>query len=176
MLRDMLRYSTNLTAEVVGLRAGQARGLAPASLEESAAAMTAWARERFGLTSAVFVNHSGLSDRSAVAPAEMVRVLQEAEGLDALLRARPILDAQRQPVETGARVVSKTGTLNFVSGLAGYLTGQRRLAFAIFAADPALRAKVRPEQRDEPPGGGAWLARARGQEQALLRRWAALYA
>jgi D-alanyl-D-alanine carboxypeptidase/D-alanyl-D-alanine-endopeptidase (penicillin-binding protein 4) len=72
--------------------------------------------------------------------------------------------------------VAKTGTLNFVSGLAGYLTGRRRLAFAIFAADPERRAQVRPEERDDPPGGSAWLARARGQEQALLRRWAALYA
>ena len=50
MLRDMLRYSTNLTAEVVGLRASQARGLAPGGLAASAAAMTAWARARFGLT------------------------------------------------------------------------------------------------------------------------------
>jgi D-alanyl-D-alanine carboxypeptidase/D-alanyl-D-alanine-endopeptidase (penicillin-binding protein 4) len=176
LLRGMLRYSTNLTAEVIGLRAAQARGAAPAGLEDSAAAMTAWARDRFGLTQAAFVNHSGLTDRSRIPAAEMARVLARAEGLEDLLRGRPILGADRRPVETEAQVVAKTGTLNFVSGLAGYLTGRRRLAFAIFAADPERRTLVRPEERDDPPGGSAWLARARGQEQALLRRWAALYA
>ena len=56
------------------------------------------------------------------------------------------------------------------------MTGSRRLAFAIFAADPERRAAIRPEERARPPGSKAWAARARAQEQALLRRWAALYA
>jgi D-alanyl-D-alanine carboxypeptidase/D-alanyl-D-alanine-endopeptidase (penicillin-binding protein 4) len=109
----------------------------------------------------------------------MLAVLRAGRGmgLEGLLRERPILDAERQPVDIGGtRVLAKTGTLNFTSGLAGYLLGRRRLAFAIFAADSERRAQVRPEQRDDPPGGGAWLARARAQEQALLRRWAVLYA
>jgi D-alanyl-D-alanine carboxypeptidase/D-alanyl-D-alanine-endopeptidase (penicillin-binding protein 4) len=176
LLRGMLRYSTNLTAEAIGMRAGQARGAAISGLADSAAAMTAWARTRFGVSQAEFANHSGLTDRSRIPAAEMARVLARAEGLEPLLRARPILGVDRRPVETGAQAVSKTGTLNFVCGLAGYLAGERRLAFAIFAADPERRSKVRPEERDDPPGGEAWLARARGQEQALLRRWAALYA
>ncbi len=41
---------------------------------------------------------------------------------------------------------------------------------------PGRRAAIRPEEREKPPGGAAWLARARAQEQALLRRWAAVYA
>jgi D-alanyl-D-alanine carboxypeptidase/D-alanyl-D-alanine-endopeptidase (penicillin-binding protein 4) len=180
MLQGMLRYSTNLTAEAVGLRAAQADGAAPDGLAASAAAMTAWARRRFGLGEAVFVNHSGLSDRTRISPEEMLAVLRAGRGmgLEGLLRERPILDAERQPVDIGGtRVLAKTGTLNFTSGLAGYLLGQRRrLAFAIFAADTERRAQVRPEQRDDPPGGGAWLGRARAQEQALLRRWAVLYA
>jgi serine-type D-Ala-D-Ala carboxypeptidase/endopeptidase (penicillin-binding protein 4) len=178
VLRGMLRYSTNLTAEVVGLRSGQARGVAPADLAESAAAMTVWARTRYGLRGAAFVNHSGLSDSTHVSPEELVQVLvqAEAQGLPGLLRERPILDSHRKPIEIGGvQVQSKTGTLNFVSALAGYISGPRRYAFAILAADPALRAKVRPDQRDDPPGGAAWLSRARAQEQALLRRWALAY-
>ena len=73
-------------------------------------------------------------------------------------------------------MVAKTGTLFFACGLAGYMTGGRRLAFAIFAADPGLRAAIRPEERARPRGATAWARRARAQEQALLRRWAALYA
>ena len=98
-------------------------------------------------------------------------------GLPGLLKERPILDARRKPVEIpGVSVVSKTGTMDFVSGLAGYIEGPRRLAFAIFAADPARRARIRPEERANPPGAAAWATRARAQEQALLRRWAGLYA
>ena len=48
MVRDMLKYSTNLTAETIGLRAGQARGVAPQELASSAAAMSAWARGASG--------------------------------------------------------------------------------------------------------------------------------
>ena len=181
MLRDMLLYSTNLTAEVVGLRASQARGLAPDGLAASGAAMTAWARTRFGIRDALLVNHSGLSDATRITPADLVAVLRQAEalGLPELLKPRPILDAgaaaARRP---GASVVCKTGMLDFVSGLAGYLTGKRRrLAFAILAADtgPSRGRSRRRAGRSagrQRPG----RRRARGQEQALLRRWAALYA
>jgi D-alanyl-D-alanine carboxypeptidase/D-alanyl-D-alanine-endopeptidase (penicillin-binding protein 4) len=178
MMRDMLYYSTNLTAEVAGLRAAQAQGIAPATLADSAAAMTRWARRRLGLSQAVFANHSGLGDASRLPAREMAAALcRAAERLPELLRTRPILDAERRPIEIGGvGVLAKTGTLDFVSALAGYMTGRRRLAFAIFAADPELRARVRPEEREAPPGSAAWAGRARAQEQALLRRWARLYA
>jgi D-alanyl-D-alanine carboxypeptidase/D-alanyl-D-alanine-endopeptidase (penicillin-binding protein 4) len=176
VLRDMLRYSTNLTAEAVGLRASQARGAAPDGVAGSAAAMSGWARERYGLAGAAFVDHSGLGDGSKVAPGEMVAVLRRADGLAGMLRPRPVLGADRKPADLGIEVVAKTGTLFFACGLAGYLTGSRRLAFAVFAADPELRARIRPEERARPAGSKAWAARARAQEQALLRRWAAVYA
>lgn len=46
ILREMLKYSTNLTAESVGLAASSARGGAPSDLEASAARMNAWANAR----------------------------------------------------------------------------------------------------------------------------------
>jgi D-alanyl-D-alanine carboxypeptidase/D-alanyl-D-alanine-endopeptidase (penicillin-binding protein 4) len=178
LLRDMLKYSTNLTAEAVGLRASQGRGLSPEGLAPSAAAMTAWARERFGLAASGFVNHSGLSDRNRTTAADMTALLLQAQdGLPALLKPRPLLTADRQPLASDAALVAKTGTMDFISGLAGYLdTPRRRLAFAIFAANPARRAAIRPSDRDDPPGAASWAARARAQEQALLRRWVAAYA
>ena len=179
MLRAMLRYSTNITAECVGLRASQARGLAPAGLRDSGVAMTAWARGRFGIATADFANHSGLSDASRLTAAEMLAMLTASAGgpLPGLLPERPVLDEAREPAALpGVRMLAKTGTLNFASGLAGYVEGRRRLAFAIFAADAGRRARVRPEERDDPPGAAAWARRARAQEQALLRRWSTLYA
>lgn len=179
VLRDMLRFSTNLTAEVVGLRASQARGLAPANFAASAAAMAEWAAARYELAPVRLVNHSGLSGAARVTPAALVRLLRGAEGdgLPALLPPRPILDAHGQAAGIeGVTVRSKTGTMDFVSGLAGYMIGKRRLAFAILVSDVERRATITPEQRAAPPGAEVWLDRARGQEQALLRRWATLHA
>jgi D-alanyl-D-alanine carboxypeptidase/D-alanyl-D-alanine-endopeptidase (penicillin-binding protein 4) len=173
MLRDMLKYSTNLTAEVAGLRAAGG-----ADLAASAAAMTDWARARYGLRRAALVNHSGLTARSAMSASEMVRLLvAEAGGaLPGMLKERPLRDAAGAPYAVpGVRVLAKTGTLNFVSALAGYLEGpgERRRAFAIFAADPERRAAIAPEASDDPPGAADWARRARAQEMALLRRWIA---
>lgn len=178
ILRDMLRFSTNLTAEVVGLRASQARGVAPADLAASAAEMTRWA-EGMGLGPAHLVNHSGLSGQARVTPAGLVRFLRAAEatGLRELLPPRTILDDDAPAGVDGVTVRAKTGTIDFASGLAGYIFGKRRLGFAILAADPDRRAALGPPPRPaSPPGSVAWTARARRQEQALLRRWASFCA
>ena len=95
--------------------------------------MTGWLRARFGVGGATFVNHSGLSDATRLTAGEQVAMLRQASGgpLPGLLRLRPILDARRQPLEIpGVAVVAKTGTMDFISALAGYMTGKRRLAFA----------------------------------------------
>jgi len=176
MMTDMLRFSTNLTAEVAGLTASGA----PPSLAASAGRMSDWLAERYGLADARFVNHSGLSERSRMSPAAMVRLLvAEAARLPALLRERTPRGADGQPaLPPGARLLAKTGTLNFSTALAGYVEtpGGRRLAFAIFAADPAARARLPDAAADDPPGAAAWEARARAQEAALVARWAALAA
>lgn len=175
MLADMLGFSTNLTAEVVGLRAAQARGAAPDGTAASAAAMSGWAQARFGLAATRLVDHSGLGAASQTTAADLVALLRAGAGLGlpGLLKPRPILDAERRPVELdGVTLRAKSGTLDFASGLAGYLDGRRRLVFAILTADPERRARITPEQRSNPPGAAAWTARARGLQQALLRRWA----
>ena len=75
------------------------------------------------------------------------------------------------------KVAAKTGTLNFVSGLGGYVTtpGGRDLAFAIFAADLPRRAGLAPGDRERPAGGREWTARARAMQSRLIERWAAAY-
>lgn len=172
--RDMLRYSTNLTAEVIGLRASGAPGLARSGL-----AMSDWARRRYGIE-ADLVNHSGLSDRSVIAPEAMLAVLlAERARMPQLLRPVPVADAGGRPMDVAQlRVRAKSGTMHFIRGLAGYIErdGGALLAFAILAADPEGRARMTPENRDDPPGSDAWLGRAREQERALLRHWAALHA
>ena len=71
---------------------------------------------------------------------------------------------------------AKTGTLNFVSTLAGYLdtdTG-RKLSFAIFAYDPEARTASLSSQDEQPRGASGFNGKAKGLQQDLLQRWAGL--
>ena len=74
-------------------------------------------------------------------------------------------------------VVAKTGTLNFVSSLAGYIRtpNGRDLAFAIFSSDLPHRARLTREERERPEGGRAWARRARRLQNDLLLRWGAAF-
>ncbi len=180
VVRDMLKYSTNLTAEVVGLSASAAQGPAPATLAGSAGAMSAWLSGRLSDGAARFVDHSGLGVDSRISPRAMVQALTGAgaEGtLRGLLKAFEIRDAKGRTRGTVPGVVAKTGTLNFVSSLAGYVEAPsgRVLAFAIFSADLDRRARIAPEDRERPEGARGWSRRSRAMQQALLERWAAVY-
>jgi D-alanyl-D-alanine carboxypeptidase/D-alanyl-D-alanine-endopeptidase (penicillin-binding protein 4) len=175
----MLKYSTNLTAEVIGLRAHQALGGQPGDIAASAKAMTEWLRGRYGLGKARFVNHSGLSDATRISSDEMTQVFDIAASgpLPGLLKDIPLKDAEGKQVDIGGcKVAAKTGTLNFTRGLGGYLIGGngRRLAFTILCADLEARARV-SSGVERPKGARRWVGTARRQEMALLRRWATLY-
>ena len=177
VLQKMLKFSTNLTAEIVGLTASGA-----GTLEGSAAAMTDWARRRFGI-GAVFGDHSGLGGKSRISAGELVQVMlrssQARHGalLPGIMREMGLADADGKEVKASAvRIRAKSGTLNFVSNLAGFVgDGQGELAFAIIAADPDRRAAVPMDQREDPKGGEGWTKRARRLHQRLIRAWAQAY-
>ncbi len=179
MCRDMLKYSTNLTAEVLGLAATRARGTRREGLTGSGRAMASWARGRFGMQ-ARFVDHSGLGDGSRVTADDMARVLSvAAKGpLAGLMKPIPVRDRDNKVIEGHAvKVRAKTGTLNFVSGLGGYLTAPdgSAMVFAIFAADLDARGKIGPTDRERPTGARPWNTRAKALQYRLLNRWGALY-
>jgi serine-type D-Ala-D-Ala carboxypeptidase/endopeptidase (penicillin-binding protein 4) len=177
ILRDMLRFSTNITAEAVGLRASGAGDLAA-----SGAAMTGWVAANFGVNCR-FVDHSGLGAASRITAEDMARILRGARaagaGLQPLLRDMGLRDAKGQEVKNHpTRVTAKSGTLNFVSGLAGHVVPSkgRELIFAIFLADVARRDALAEADRENPPGGEAWTKRARTLQWQLLARWADAFA
>ncbi|MFY0692510.1 MAG: D-alanyl-D-alanine carboxypeptidase/D-alanyl-D-alanine-endopeptidase [Paracoccaceae bacterium] len=175
--RKMLKFSTNLTAEIIGLSATRSRGAAVSDLAESGEEMSEWLRQRFGLSKARFVDHSGLGGGSRLSVQETVKCLVGAGPhgtLRGLLKTYPVSGKN----EDGAlRVEAKTGTLNFVSGLAGYVQTRsgRDLAFAIYAADIPRRDALRPEDRERPSGGRAWSRRARTLQRDLIAAWAETY-
>jgi len=186
ILPDMLRFSTNLTAEALGVAASRASGAAPATLRESGAVMSDWAASFAALPPDADVpdlrNHSGLSADSRITPRQVVqflfaaaqRPLRGAPAHDALpgplaamLNDVPIADATERDVPDGVLVLAKTGTMDYIRGLAGFLRGPkgRRYAFAILSNDLA--------QRDGASRGidRAWMRRAVWFERALLRSW-----
>ncbi|MGY6411237.1 MAG: D-alanyl-D-alanine carboxypeptidase/D-alanyl-D-alanine endopeptidase [Alkalilacustris sp.] len=179
--QDMLRWSNNLTAEAVGLSAAQARGLRPGSLAASGAQMADWAGARLGVPGMRLSDHSGLGAGSRISPGQMVAALCApgvAGQLGGILRDFSMRDGQGRPVPNHPlQVAAKTGTLNFVSGLAGYVTppGRSELAFAIFAADLDARARIPADQRERPAGARDWSASARRLQQRLIERWGTLY-
>jgi D-alanyl-D-alanine carboxypeptidase/D-alanyl-D-alanine-endopeptidase (penicillin-binding protein 4) len=75
------------------------------------------------------------------------------------------------------KVHAKTGTLNFVSALAGYVTAPdgTQLAFAMFMADEKRRAGVAKSDREAPQGAKSWNKAAKRLQQVLIERWAVLY-
>ncbi len=178
MLRDMLRFSTNISAEAVGLSATTALSGRPGSLAASGAQMSAWARARYGMSSVRLVDHSGLGAAARVSMADLANMFRQAgsEGtLRAILREHPFRDAGGRLIDNpGFEVRAKTGSLYFVSALGGYLRGPggRDLAFAICAADLARRARVAGAGVDRPEGTAVWAQQARRMQQDLLTRWA----
>lgn len=172
MLRSMLRYSTNLTAESVGLTATRADGHIPSSLIQSARRMNLWMNKELGAKAAGFVDHSGLGYGSRIAATDMVKILLAARQA-ALL---PILLRSFNVETPGATVMAKTGTLNFVSALAGYAEapGAAPVVFAIFTADLPRRDAISIAQRERPPGARGWSQRSRSLQRKLIERWLAL--
>ncbi|MDO6584908.1 D-alanyl-D-alanine carboxypeptidase/D-alanyl-D-alanine-endopeptidase [Salipiger sp. 1_MG-2023] len=178
VLRDMLKWSTNLTAEMVGLAATRARLGEAQSMRHSAAEMSAWARSEFGLEQVALVDHSGLGEDSRITSQDMAKLLlRQRVGLKALLKPMPLRDSTGKVFKDASQAVhAKTGTLNFVSGLAGYvdLDGGEELVFAFFSGDLDRRATLSKAQRERPEGGKAWNTRAKMLQQALIERWAVL--
>ncbi len=188
--RDMLRYSTNLTAEALGLAATRSGGQKPSGLNASATAMNAWLAAFVGAQPGdpglALVNHSGLSGGSRMTARRMVEVLEVADGrgfpalsggrpttLLAVLKEMRVDEKDAPPPRYAHTIRAKTGTLNFTSALAGYIiTDQgRRLAFAIFSADLAKRQALNDQAVETPRGARSWAGRARRLQRALLRSW-----
>jgi D-alanyl-D-alanine carboxypeptidase/D-alanyl-D-alanine-endopeptidase (penicillin-binding protein 4) len=176
--QGMLRFSTNLTAEAIGLSATKAMmGSVPQTLAHSGAAMTDWASipTGMGMTASRFVDHSGLSDTSRVTAADMASALGRLGPDGALRRAlRQITLRRDDGTPEPLALYAKTGTLNFVSALAGHIRpeGRAPLIFAIFTADMARRGAIPPGGEENPPGTAVWTRRSREMQFDLVRLWA----
>lgn len=174
MLQSMLKYSTNLTAEAAGLSASLASGPPVTSLATSGIRMGSFTTAEYRADRVNFRDHSGLGYGSAISPVDMVRILSANALLAPLLKTVNLSLDKKRPAPDGVLVRAKTGTLNFVSSLAGYVNapGGRTLSFAIFTADTARRDAIPPEARERPAGARSWSRRSRQLQKELIRNWA----
>ena len=190
VVRAMLRYSNNLVAELTGLSVGRRLTGQRIGLTQSAIAVSQWYETTLPETDwARFDpgNHSGLNANARMTPDQLAAILRFAHdaryGRDGrtLIELLPTvgldggLARRLQTPDSSFAVFAKTGTMNFVSGLAGYLPtqGGRARMFAIFVNDKPLRRAY-----DANPSGGAWgrqaggwRSRAKQLEAALVRLW-----
>ncbi|WP_397543321.1 D-alanyl-D-alanine carboxypeptidase/D-alanyl-D-alanine endopeptidase [Roseovarius salis] len=174
ILRGMLKYSNNLTAELVGMTATARRRGRPMPMRVSAREMSRWARARLGMRDTRLVDHSGLGEASRLSAGAMASALAQVHGKAGL---QPLLKTFSMSAGNGpggpAEVAAKTGTLYFVSSLAGYMTAAsgRDFAFAIFTADTDRRSRYDPSSGQRPEGARGWNSRAKRLQQRLLARW-----
>lgn len=166
ILREMVKSSLNLHAQLLWLTVGAATTQGDGALEtstdaQSVAALGAFLKENGFVANDVLLEEgSGLSRRNLATPRSLVHLLRrmsEHRSRDAWLQSFPVggvdgtLSRRFTQPPTLGNVRAKTGTLRYTGALAGYLTNAvgTRLAFSIvangFASNaegPALREEI----------------------------------
>lgn len=186
LLTRMMKYSTNLTAEVMGAKAALRVGARPESIEQATASVSDWMRGRGAVFTSGedaglrFVNHSGLSTASRVTPRQMATILRAGVerygGAFEALHTSGKVERDGEAVKRAHMMHSKTGTMHFVRCLAGTLEIEGRPhVFAIMSADEERRAATdaafTPFDESRPRGARRWLNRALAFERDLLAGW-----
>lgn len=141
IVRVTNKYSSNVMARTLVLTLDAERGNIPATVEGGKAAIEEWLAGRgLEFEELVIGNGSGLSRVARIAGDSLARTLQAAwksrfapeflatlplGGLDGTLRQR------FERVKDPSRIRMKTGTLNGVSSIAGYVTGDSGRTYVV---------------------------------------------
>ncbi len=184
-VRASLKFSNNLTAELVGLASSAEIAGRPTTLSESGDVLGAWFRERapeVDWSGFAFRNHSGLTPDSQTSPAQfaaMVRyAIAQRYGRKSYLSLVPFEGwPGNKRLRRMVRIRAKSGTMDYVRTLAGqaYVYRDRPLGFVLFINDVERRRAHDADPRRRQPWmrarARAWLRRAKALEEALVRSW-----
>jgi serine-type D-Ala-D-Ala carboxypeptidase/endopeptidase (penicillin-binding protein 4) len=150
VIRDINKYSNNVMAQEVFLTLSlQQRGTG--TFEGSRDVLRTWWRERLGGEAPVTENGSGLSRNESITARQLAQLLQAAwisPLMPELASSLPILGLdgtlRRQKQNIGLAHL-KTGSLNEVSGVAGYVHGPQGRRYVLVAIANHRRAgAIRP--------------------------------
>jgi D-alanyl-D-alanine carboxypeptidase/D-alanyl-D-alanine-endopeptidase (penicillin-binding protein 4) len=145
------KFSSNLMARHLLLTMGEERSGGPATLEKGAAAIAEWSRERgLDLQGMDIDNGSGLSRTTHISVLQMAEILSAAHhsryapeflaslplaGVDGTLRSR-------MKTSPAGAVRLKTGHIDSVSGVAGYVTASSGKTYVLVSLVNHSRADV----------------------------------
>jgi D-alanyl-D-alanine carboxypeptidase/D-alanyl-D-alanine-endopeptidase (penicillin-binding protein 4) len=185
LVRDMLLYSNNLMAELIGLATAQRLGNRSSDLASAGALLVrhlARLIPEVDWRGAVLGNHSGLDGSARLTPRQLAAVVRygwHSVALPALLPGSgwsgTLINRFERPGEA-LRVWAKTGSVNYGSALAGYLflVSDRPAVFVTMISDAGARAAYdalpRPDRAAEATAR-VWNARARALQDALVEVW-----
>jgi len=151
MVRDMLWYSNNLVAELIGLAAAKSIDPDVADLKSSAGLLLAELEQQLPQTSwntARLDNHSGLSSQARLTPMQLATILRHGWTDGILSNLLPgsgwsgTLTRRFNGEDQALRIWAKTGSINYVVALGGYLLSSTHgpTAFVVMISDDAARA------------------------------------
>jgi serine-type D-Ala-D-Ala carboxypeptidase/endopeptidase (penicillin-binding protein 4) len=188
IITQVLRYSNNLSAELIGQAATRTLLGEAVQLKTSATTISNWYQRTLpevDWQNFRSLNHSGLSSLTRHSPQQLADILRYAwthhlGGVKfADLLSPPHWGKETEPIRSMVR--AKSGTMSYADGLVGYLTTARgrQLGFVIlltdFARRAALDATFDVRITEAPPEARAWTDRAKACEQALVTRWVTQY-
>jgi D-alanyl-D-alanine carboxypeptidase/D-alanyl-D-alanine-endopeptidase (penicillin-binding protein 4) len=177
-----LEYSNNHMAELLLLNTNKKMTKKPFGLLKSAKAMESWFRGRYTTKKSNFslINGSGLGNNT-VSSKLMTDILKDNYAqIWALLPIAGIkgwIEKRFNSPKESFKVWAKTGSLDYASGIAGYLISNKNklYAFSLFINDNELRAKIFDE--DDKISykfrsmAKAWKKKANRLENTILRTW-----
>ena len=181
IIKNMLKKSTNVTAEIIGMFVPRFWGIKVNSLSDSGAIMARWLKNSSPIERVLLNNHSGLSIETRISAFDFIKFLRRPESiqnLSKLMKQYPIYGSDKESYKmSDVEIFAKTGTMHFNRGLAGYICceGVPKAAFAIFSADLSRKEAVKKYEQANPKGSKNWLRRAKAQERFLVESWSKYY-
>jgi len=177
----MLKYSNNLLSEIVGLSATKKVSGSKREIKASAKIMGSWLENKIGTHEGHFSDHSGLGVGSMMSSHELIRFLKNLEWQDSeisLMQDLKIKKAQSSVLKSYTNFIKvKTGTLNYVGNMAGYIETKsgRKLLFVILGSNLDQRNRLTKADRDNPPEAKIWNKKIRSLQLDLIESWALRY-
>jgi D-alanyl-D-alanine carboxypeptidase/D-alanyl-D-alanine-endopeptidase (penicillin-binding protein 4) len=185
LVHDMLLYSNNMVAELVGLTAARRLGDDVTDLDSAGALLVSHLSRlmpQADWEGATLGNHSGLDGSARLTARQLAAIVRYGWRDQALVALLPgggwsgTLARRFDDADEALRVWAKTGTMNYGSALAGYLfpTTDRPAVFVIMVSDRGAReiydALPKPDRGAEAAAGG-WINRARKLQDDLVDAW-----